>query len=394
MTPDDAWMLRALALAVRGQGHVAPNPLVGCVLVGAHGQRLGEGWHARYGEAHAEVNAVRDAETRHGPDAARGATAYVTLEPCSHTGKTPPCADLLVEKGVARVVVGRRDPNPQVDGRGIARLRAAGIVVDESPLAPLAARLVEGFARRVAEGRPFVTLKVAQTLDGFAATASGDSRWVTGEAARAHVHAVRAASDAVLVGAGTARADDPALTLRHGVEGVQPLRVVLDRAAALPATLRLFSDQHAGRTVAVLAEDAPSPAYEGRVATVRVRETNGHLDLRAVLRALASGDGLPGGRGVNSVLVEAGPGLAGAVLAADFVDRLMVYVAPKLLGDGRRALPGPAADAMAEARTFAAWSRHAVGDDTLFVGETSLLSPDLRALLPSIFAHALPDASP
>lgn len=385
-------MLRALALAPRGQGHVAPNPLVGCVLASAAGEVLGEGWHGRYGGPHAEVEAIRDAEARHGPGAARGATAYVTLEPCSHTGKTPPCADLLVEKGVTRVVVGARDPNPLVNGRGIARLRAAGIAVDASPLAPLAARLVEGFAMRVREGCPFVTLKVAQTLDGFAATASGDSRWVTGEAARRHVHLVRAASDVVLVGAGTALADDPALTLRHGVEGVQPLRVVLDRAAALPASLRLFSDEHAARTVAVVSDRAAVPAYAGRVSVVRVPETGGHLDLRAVLAALASGEALPGRRGVNSVFVEAGPGLAEAFVSAGLVDRLMVYVAPKLLGDGQRALPSTPAPTMAEARTFAGWTRHVVGDDTLFVGETHPVPAALRSHLPTLFPSALPEA--
>lgn len=359
-------MRRALALARRGQGHVAPNPLVGCVIANGAGETLGEGGHGRFGGPHAEVEAVRDAEDRHGPGAVRGATVFVTLEPCSHHGKTPPCADLLVEKGVARVVVGAVDPNPLVAGRGIARLRAAGIdlnVTDD----PEALRLIEGFRMRVTEGRPFVTVKVAQTLDGFAATASGDSRWVTGEAARAHVHRLRAASDAVLVGSGTARADDPALTIRHGATGVQPLRVVLDRRASLPPSLRLFSDGFAGRTVAVLGDGAPDPAYA--VSTVRAREARDQLDLHAVFAALAAGDGLPDGRGVNTVLVEAGPTLAGALLAENLVDRLMVYVAPKLIGDGLRALPVPPAAAMAEAHTLSRWRHESLGDDVLFVGE-------------------------
>lgn len=387
-------MLRALALAVRGQGHVSPNPLVGCVLTNAAGETLGEGWHGRFGGPHAEVEAVHDAETRYGPDAVRGATAYVTLEPCSHYGKTPPCADLLVEKGVARVVVGMRDPNPLVNGRGIERLRAAGVEVAESELAPLAERLAEGFAMRVREGRPFATVKVAQTLDGFAATATGDSRWVTGETARRHVHTVRSMSDAVLVGAGTALADDPALTLRHGVEGAQPLRIVLDRRAALPASLRLFSDDHAARTVAVVAETAPEPRYTGQVSILRAPEVHGHLGLKAVLERLAAGDGLPGGRGVNTVLVEAGPGLAAAFWSAGLVDRLMVYVASKLLGDGLRALPLPPAASMGAAHTFPSWTRHLVGEDVLFVGDRTPIPEPLRALMPMVFPDALPDIAP
>lgn len=386
-------MFRALALAVRGQGQVSPNPLVGCVIVNDAGETLGEGWHGRFGGPHAEVEAVRDAEARYGPDAVRGATVYVTLEPCSHHGKTPPCADLLVEKSVARAIVGTADPNPVVAGRGLARLRAAGIeatVTDD----PLASRLIEGFRMRVTTSRPFVTLKVAQTLDGFAATATGDSRWVTGEAARQHVHRVRAASDAVLVGSGTALADDPALTLRHGVEGVQPLRVVLDRKAALPASLRLFSDDHAARTVAVVGESALEPSYAGRVSTVRVPEANGHLDLQAVLERLASGDGLPGGRGVNTVFVEAGPGLAAAFWSAGLVDRLMVYVAPKLLGDGLRALPVAPAASMGEAHTFPAWTRHLLGEDVLFVGDRTPIPAPLQALMPLVLPDALPDIQP
>ena len=369
----DALMDRALALAGRGAGRVSPNPLVGCVVADAEGAVVGEGWHARYGGPHAEVNALAAAEAR-GADL-RAATVVVTLEPCAHWGKTPPCADLLVAKGVRRVVVGMRDPFPKVDGRGVERLRASGVEVVEGVRETACRRLVEAFTVHVATGWPLVALKVAQTLDGFAATASGESRWVTAEPARRRVHEWRAAHDAVLVGAGTARADDPALTLRHGVDGVQPLRVVLDRAGKLPPTLRLFTDAHAGRTVAVVGEPV-EPTYGSLLrdaggAVLHVPETRGHLDLGAALGALGAGNGLPahpdgGVRPVQSLFVEAGPGLARAFLDADLVDRLFLFVAPKLLGDGLRAVPVSAASTMAGARTWAASAWETVGPDVLF----------------------------
>ena len=372
MPPDlDALMDRALALARRGQGHVSPNPQVGCVVVDDGGAVVGEGWHARSGGSHAEANAL-DAARDAGCDLTR-ATVVVTLEPCAHTGKTPPCAGLLVREGVRRVVVGMRDPFPRVDGRGIERLRAAGIEVTVGVRAAACARLVEAFTTHVRTGRPLVTLKVAQTLDGFAATNGGDSRWVTGETARRRVHELRAASDAVLVGSGTARADDPALTLRHGVTGPAPLRVVLDRAGTLPQTLRLFTDG-AAPTVAVVAEGVV-PAYADDFmqhggAVLALPERGGHLDLGALLDRLGIGTAhpgpdAPGRRPVQSLLVEAGPRLAAALLAADLVDVLHVFVAPKLLGAGRIALPGLAAARMDDARTWAEAEWEPLGRDVL-----------------------------
>ena len=245
MPDHDSLMQRCLALAARGAGYVSPNPLVGAVLVGPDGDVLGEGWHRRYGGPHAEAEAVRDAEARGHAGRLAEATLYVSLEPCSHHGKTPPCADLIVDRAIPRVVVAHEDPFPEVAGRGLRRLRAEVTVgVGERE----ARRLNEAFLRHVATGRPLVSLKWAQTLDGQVATRSGDSRWVSSEASRALVHRWRAEMDAVLVGAGTARADDPRLTVRH-VEGPQPLRVVLDRAGALPPSLQLFSDAQAGRTL-------------------------------------------------------------------------------------------------------------------------------------------------
>lgn len=363
-------MDRCLDLARRGAGHVSPNPLVGAAVVSPDGTPLGEGWHARYGEAHAEVHAIRVAESAYGSEALREATLYVNLEPCSHVGKTPPCADLIVQKGIARVVIGMEDPFSEVSGRGIARMRAHGVDVVLGVREHACRRLNEAFTHHLRTGRPLVTLKIAQTLDGRIATASGDSRWVSGVAARTRVHRWRAALDAVLVGRGTAAQDDPALTVRH-VEGRQPLRVVLDRPGSLPPSLRLFTDNQAAHTLAVTAEDA-RPAYAdgleasgGRIW--RVPERDGHLDLRVILDRLGRPDAI-GDRAVQSVLVEAGTGLATALLAQDLADRLFVFVAPKLVGGGRPSLDDLPIDRMADAFTFAETTWEPVGEDMLFRG--------------------------
>ncbi len=372
---DVTAMSRALDLATRGAGAVSPNPLVGAVVLGPEGEVWGEGWHGRYGGPHAEVWAVRDAERRGWGGRLSEATLVVTLEPCSHHGKTPPCADLVVERQFRRVVVAHEDPFPEVAGRGIARIRDAGIPVEVGVREHDARRLNEAFLRRVQTGRPLVTLKTAGTLDGRVATATGDSRWVTSPEARAHVHRLRAASDAVLVGSGTARADDPALTVRDAplAEGAgQPLRVVLDRTGALPPTLKLFTDG-AAPTLAVTADGA-APAYAdalrqrgGRVWAVPERD--GHLDLGAVLDRLGTGDDLPGGvRPVQSVLVEAGPGLATALLRQDLVDRVRWFVAPKLVGTGTPAVRDLGTERMADALVFVESRWETVGPDALLVG--------------------------
>lgn len=367
-------MDRALGLAARGAGAVSPNPLVGAVVLGPGGAVWGEGWHGRYGGPHAEVWAVRDAE-RHGfGERLSEATLVVTLEPCSHWGKTPPCASLVVERRFARVVVAHEDPFPAVAGRGVARIREAGIPVEVGQGEAEARRLNAAFLTHVRTGRPLVTLKVAATLDGQVATASGDSRWVTGPEARARVHAWRAESDAVLVGAGTALADDPALTVRDallapGAPG--PLRVVLDRAGALPPTLQLFSDEHAARTLAVVGSNG-APAYlraldvaGGRVWDAPLAE-DGYLHLGAILDRLGTGADLPDGvRAVQSVLVEAGPGLATGLLRGGLVDRVRWFVAPKIVGAGTPAVRRLGVEAMADALTFAEATWEAVGPDVL-----------------------------
>lgn len=380
-------MDRALALAARGAGAVSPNPLVGALILGPDGETWGEGWHGRVGGPHAEVWAVRDAERRGFGTRLSQATLVVTLEPCSHWGRTPPCADLVAERAFARVVVAHEDPFPAVAGRGIARIRTAGIPVHVGLREAEARRLNAAFLTHTATGRPLVTLKVAATLDGQVATHTGDSRWVTGAEARARVHQWRAESDAVLVGAGTARADDPALTVRDatlapGADG--PLRVVLDRAGTLPVSLRLFTDAHAGRTLAVTAPGTKL-TYADVLASAggavwTVPERSGHLDVRALLDHLGAGtdDGgtaLPGGvRVVQSVLVEAGPGLATALLHGGHVDLLRWFVAPKLVGAGTASLHTLGIDAMADARSFADPSWEVVGDDALLTAWRAPLS--------------------
>jgi diaminohydroxyphosphoribosylaminopyrimidine deaminase/5-amino-6-(5-phosphoribosylamino)uracil reductase len=314
-------MTRALDLAARGLYTTDPNPRVGCVLARA-GRVLGEGWHERAGEAHAEVRALRGASGE-----VRGATAYVTLEPCSHTGRTPPCADALIAAGIGRVVCSSTDPNPRVAGNGIERLRSAGIPVSVGVLADEARALNPGFFSRFERGRPWIRLKLAMSLDARTAAAGGGKLWITSEAARADVQHWRARSSAVLTGSGTVRVDDPRLDVRltYGPWVRQPLRVLLDSALTCPPNARLFA---AGGALVFAAEGAPESlelAARG-VAVERVPVTaDRRLDLDAVLERLT-------GREVNELLVECGPRLAAAFLAAQRVDELIVYIAPILLG--------------------------------------------------------------
>jgi diaminohydroxyphosphoribosylaminopyrimidine deaminase/5-amino-6-(5-phosphoribosylamino)uracil reductase len=332
-------MRHALELAARGLESAHPNPRVGCVI--AREQRIvGEGFHERAGEPHAEVFALRAAG-----EAARGATAYVTLEPCNHHGRTPPCVDALLAAGIARVVYAAHDPDPRVDGAGVARLRAAGVLVEGGLLEAEATELNLGFLSRIRRGRPWVRLKMAMSLDGRTALAGGESRWLTGAPARADVHAWRARSGAVLTGVGTVIADDPQLTarLRSGQSAAtprQPLRVVLDSGLRIPAGARLLREP--GETLLIAATDAAAPEWLAAQPRVRIEhcpaDRRGRVDLAAALARLASA-------GINDVWVEAGPTLAAALHEAGLVDEWVLYVAPLLLGaDGRPLLelPGPA----------------------------------------------------
>jgi diaminohydroxyphosphoribosylaminopyrimidine deaminase/5-amino-6-(5-phosphoribosylamino)uracil reductase len=318
------WMRRALQLAALGRGRTSPNPMVGAVVLAADGRLVGEGYHARAGEPHAEVGALAMAGER-----ARGGTLVVTLEPCCHHGRTPPCTDAVIAAGVARVVLAMADPNPQVAGGGIARLRAAGISVVEG-VAEAEARALNGaFVHRITSGRPLAILKWAMSLDGRTALPNGDSRWISGPAARDWVHSLRARCDAVIVGGGTVRADDPLLTSR-GRRHPEPLRVVLSRSLDLPPHARLWATA-AAPTLVAHGPEAPSA---GRRAIDRLAGACGpgpeRLELpacepRALLEALAV-------RGCNQVLWECGPGLAAAAIRQHCVQQLAAVVAPRLLG--------------------------------------------------------------
>jgi len=321
---DHACMARALRLAARGLYTARPNPVVGCVIA-RDGEVVGEGWHPRAGEPHAEVFALRAAGAR-----ARGATAYVTLEPCAHHGRTPPCADALVEAGVARVVAAMRDPFPQVDGAGLARLQAAGIEVAAGLLEAQARELNRGFISRVTRGRPWLRVKLASSLDGRTAMASGESKWITGEAARADVQRWRARSGAILTGADTVLADDPALTVRLGDDTPfqPPLRVVMDSRLRSLSAARVRDGS--APTLYLHGPGAePPPGLRAEFAALPLH--GGHVDLAAALQLL-------GQRGINEVQVEAGPALCGALLRAGLVDELLLYQAPLLLGDSARPL--------------------------------------------------------
>ena len=314
-------MARALQLAQKGIYSAHPNPRVGCVLV-LDGSVVGEGWHRNTGEAHAEVVALADAG-----DSAKGATAYVTLEPCSHQGKTAPCSTALIEAGIAEVVVAMQDPFHQVDGDGLGALTRADIGVRIGLMGEEAARLNEGFVSRVTRKRPFVRLKTAASLDGCTAMEKGESQWITGPEARADVQRLRASSGAVLTGIGTVLADDPSLTVREEslvAEGTQPLRVILDNGLRMPLSARMLTSP--GDTAVFCIDDGNRAALENAGASIYVvPEQNGNTDLDAVLEKLADLE-------INDVLAEAGHTLAGTLLASGQVDELVIYQSPHIMG--------------------------------------------------------------
>lgn len=318
---DTAFMTQALRLAERGLFTAHPNPMVGCVLV-KNGDVVGEGWHKVAGEAHAEINALQAAGT-----VAKGATAYVTLEPCSHHGKTPPCVDALIAAGVAEVIVGIQDPNPEVNGRGIEALAKAGITVRVGILEEQVERQLSGFLTRVRTGRPFVRLKIACSIDGCIAMASGQSEWISGPESRADVQRLRARSGAILSGIGTVLADDPSFTVRDpGIDtcGRQPLRVVLDKDLRMPLSAEMLALP--GGTLLYCTNDSNRDALiEAGADIVKVGAVDRLVNAAAVLDDL-------GRREINDVLVEAGPALAGNLISNDLVDELVIYQAPHIMG--------------------------------------------------------------
>jgi len=322
---DRRYMRRALALALRAQGETVPNPMVGAVLV-REGRVLGEGWHRRAGQPHAEVEALNDAAGR-GNDV-KGATLYVTLEPCCTHGRTPPCTEAVIRAGIVRVVVAATDPNPAHAGRGFAVLRDAGIEVTHGILAERASAMNFGFNHWIVAGRPTVTLKAGMSLDGRIATCSGESRWITGERSRGEVMRLRAAHDAILVGIGTVLADDPSLTVRIGGGERAPVRVVLDSTARTPVGSKLVSDAFTARTIVVTTERAPVSRVESLAARVRVWKAparEGRVDVGWVLREL-------GRMPVTSVLVEGGGEVHASFLEGGWVDRVRFFYGPLVIG--------------------------------------------------------------
>jgi diaminohydroxyphosphoribosylaminopyrimidine deaminase/5-amino-6-(5-phosphoribosylamino)uracil reductase len=355
---DSQRMAQALRLAERGLYTTSPNPRVGCVLA-RENKVVGEGWHERAGEPHAEVHALRAAGKL-----ARGSTAYVTLEPCSHHGRTPPCADALIAAGVARVVVAMQDPNPLVAGQGLKKLRAAGIEVECGLMETAASELNTGFVSRMTRGTPWVRSKIAASLDGRTALANGTSKWITGEAARRDVQHWRARSCAVLTGIGTVLADDPKLNVRELMTGRQPLRVVLDSQLRISPEASILSG---GTLVYTVSSDVTGLAVlrAKGAEVVTLAGADGKVDLAAVMRDL-------GQRGINEVLVEAGRTLNGAMLKAGLVDELVLYLAPQLLGDAARGLAGLGELTQLQQRVALQWNDvRQVGNDLRIVARIS-----------------------
>jgi diaminohydroxyphosphoribosylaminopyrimidine deaminase / 5-amino-6-(5-phosphoribosylamino)uracil reductase len=356
---DLGYMKAALALARRGLGSVWPNPAVGCVLV-KEGRVVGRGWTQPGGRPHGETEALRRAG-----EAARGATAYVSLEPCCHWGKTPPCTDALIAGGVARVVMPLEDPDPRVSGQGIARLRDAGIEVAVGLAAAEAEEINAGFFLRLRQGRPLVTLKLATTLDGQLATAIGESRWITGELARDRAHLLRASHDAVLIGSNTVITDDPLLTCRlPGLDHQSPVRIVLDSRLNVPLTARVVAEARQVPTWFITLRHGDAARREAflscGVELIEVPPTPAHMvDMNAALHEL-------GRRGLTRVLVEGGSTLAAVLLRAGLVDRLAWFHAPMLVGgDGIPAVAGFGLQRLADAKRFERIALETVGDDVL-----------------------------
>ena len=351
-TADHSFMTQALRLAARGLYTTTPNPRVGCVLV-KDGSIIGSGWHEKAGQPHAEVNAIKHAND---PSKLAGATAYVTLEPCSHHGRTPPCADTLIEAGITRAVVAMQDPNPLVAGQGLARLAAAGITVDVGLLENEARELNLGFVSRMTRGRPWLRLKVAMSLDGKTALNNGNSQWITGPDARAEAHAWRARSCAVLTGIGTVKDDNPRLTVRAIETARQPQPIVVD------SRLEISLDAHLLERPALIFTARPDVAKMADLAersaeVVMLPNAAGKVDLHALLMELGS-------RGYNEILVEAGSKLNASLIATGLVDELLIYQAPLLIGDKARGLADlPQLGTLADARRLSILDRRAIGAD-------------------------------
>jgi diaminohydroxyphosphoribosylaminopyrimidine deaminase / 5-amino-6-(5-phosphoribosylamino)uracil reductase len=365
---DRSFMKKALRLAQKGAGYVSPNPMVGCIIVARDGRIAGKGYHERYGKAHAEINALESVKDK---GDLKGATVYVTLEPCAHQGKTPPCAATLSKLPLKRVVAAMIDPNPRVSGKGMKMLGEAGISTAVGLLEDESALMNEAFIHYIRYQKPFVTLKIAQTLDGYIAAPDGNSQWISGEASRKLVHEWRSRYDAVLVGRNTALLDNPSLTVRL-TGGRQPRRIVIDGPLTLPPNLNLFSDQYEEKTTIVTYNREKydktadpmlkilQPGYF-RGETLLVSRVNGHSDLDHAFDQLAES-------GISSILVEGGRDLSSALIAGNMVDKLHVFISPKLLGGGTRSVMNLGIDRMQEVMALHKSGWQHSGDDILFTG--------------------------
>ncbi|MCI0695594.1 bifunctional diaminohydroxyphosphoribosylaminopyrimidine deaminase/5-amino-6-(5-phosphoribosylamino)uracil reductase RibD [candidate division KSB1 bacterium] len=360
-TPEDrAFLQKALELAVAGLGYVSPNPMVGAVVV-KDGEIVGTGYHRQFGGDHAEVEALREAG-----HLSRGATLYCTLEPCSHFGKTPPCVNRVIESGVVRVVIGTMDPNPLVNGRGANMLREHGIAVESGLLEEACYELNESYFKFITTRLPFVTLKVAQSLDGKIADAAGHSRWISNEQARRLVHRWRWQNDAIMVGIGTVLADDPQLTVREE-PGQQPRRIIVDTNLRLPLSAKLLNDEHVAKIIVAIGENCRErdkiAEIENRGARVWSIHTSaaGSLDMRHLMERI-------GQEGIASLFVEGGRRIFSSLLEGRFADRLKCFIAPKLLGDGIPAFQGLPIHSMSQAILLEKTRWETIGDNVLVSG--------------------------
>jgi len=365
---DKKWMQKALDLAVKGAGYVSPNPLVGCIIVSDNGKILSKGYHERYGQPHAEINALGKIKDE---SLLSNATMYVTLEPCAHYGKTPPCADKIAGLPLKRVVVAMIDPNPKVSGKGIKRIKKGGITVDVGLMEEESRRLNEAFIHYMRFGKPYVIMKMAQTLDGYVAAPDGSSQWITGKEARKKVHYWRSIYDAVLIGRNTALNDNPRLTVRH-VEGRQPWRIVLDGPFLLDRSLQLFTDQYEEKTIVLTHNKQDYQSYGDPMLsllsphsfkgkTLLIGKKDGHTDLNEAISEI-------GRLGITSVLVEPGSSLATALIKENLVDKLHVFIAPKILGGGTRSVIGAGLNSITQAIPLKNISHEQIGNDILISG--------------------------
>jgi diaminohydroxyphosphoribosylaminopyrimidine deaminase/5-amino-6-(5-phosphoribosylamino)uracil reductase len=353
---DVQFMTRAIGLARKGKGRTSPNPAVGAVIVKG-GKVIGEGWHKKAGAPHAEVAALQSCKT-----SPKGATLYVTLEPCNHMGKTPPCVPAIVKAGIKRVVIGAKDPSPKPGIKGIAALKRAGVVVEMSALAVECKRLIEDFVKHSATGLPFVTLKTAMTLDGKIATHTGDSRWISSEMSRRVVHTLRNEYDAVMVGSDTVILDDPSLTVRHGKSRRNPLRIIVDGTLRIPMNSAIVTTASQIPTIIVTTSKAPIETVDALtnagVDVITATQRGSHIVLRWLLEEL-------GRRGVMSVLLESGGRLAAAMLEERLIDRVMFFIAPKIIAGPNCVLPSHGVAKMADALPLADPVITIVGPDIL-----------------------------